>query len=59
MMIEPGRLAVEDLLLVGHDVLADLHAGQHPDGGAGGEDQVVERVAMRAVRRRPRRRWRT
>jgi hypothetical protein len=39
------QVLVEDLLLVGHDVLADLHARQHPHGRPGGQDQVVERVA--------------
>ena len=39
----PGQLVVEDLLLIGHDVLAHLDAGQHPGHRAGGDDEVVER----------------
>ena len=41
MMIEPGSSSVEDLLLVGHDPLAELGAGDQPGLRAGGDDQVV------------------
>ena len=44
MMIELGQLVGEDLLLVGHHVVAELDAGHQPHGGAGGDDQVVEGV---------------
>ena len=44
-----GQVLVEDLLLVGDDVLADLHAGQHPHGRTGGDDQVVEGVRRGAA----------
>ena len=44
-----GQVLVEDLLLVGDDVLADLHAGQHPHARTGGEDQVVEGVRRGAA----------
>ena len=36
------QLGVEDLLLVGDDVLAHLHARDHPGDRAGGDDEVVE-----------------
>ena len=38
----PGQLGVEDLLLVGHDVLAHLHPGEHPGHGTRRDDQLVE-----------------
>ena len=42
MTIEPGSWSVEDLLLVGHDALGELGAGDQPGGRAGGDDEVVE-----------------
>jgi hypothetical protein len=33
---------VEDLLFVGHDVVAEGDPGQHPHPCAGGDDRVVE-----------------
>ena len=45
MMIDSGSWSVEDLLLVGDDVVAQLDAGDQPHGRAGGDDQVVEGVA--------------
>ena len=37
-----GEVLVEDLLLVGHDVLRHLHAGKHAGHGTGRDDELVE-----------------
>ena len=44
MTMDFGQLVGEDLLLVGHDVVAQLDARHQPDGGAGGDDEVVAGV---------------
>ena len=46
-----GQVLVEDLLLVGHDALAERRARDQPGGRAGGDDQVVEGVGR--LGRRP------
>ena len=42
MMIEPGSSRVQDLLLVGDDVLRQRGAGNQPGAAAGRDDGVVE-----------------
>ena len=49
MMIDPGRFVVEDLLLVGDDVVAHRHPREHPHLRAGGDDDVVGGVGRRAA----------